>query len=153
MRAKIRFYAFPAFCDHLVHARPKTMSLTIQLGPEPIPDHLPALAIGPGIGAFAEFRGIVRGEEQGRAIAALIYEAYQPMAEREMTRILDDLVTAHPCHAVHVRHRLGRIPVGETAIYVAVVSRQRADAFAVLDGFMERLKLDVPIWKTEAIPA
>ena len=69
-----------------------------------------------------------------------------------MTRILDDLVTAHPCHAIHVRNRLGRIPVGETAIYVAVVSRQRADAFAVLDGFMERLKLDVPIWKTEAIP-
>jgi len=129
------------------------MSLTIQLGVDPIPDSIPAPCAGPGVGAFAEFRGVVRGEEQGRPIAALVYEAYQPMAEREMTRILDALVTAHPCHAVHVRHRLGRIPVGETAIYIGVASRHRAEAFAVLSGFMDRLKLDVPIWKTDAILA
>lgn len=127
------------------------MSLTIQLGPEPIPACLPPPFTGPGVGALAEFRGVVRGEEQGRPIAALVYEAYQPMAEREMTRILDALVTAHPCHAVHVRHRLGRIPVGETAIYIGIVSRHRAEAFAVLAAFMDRLKHDVPIWKTEAV--
>jgi molybdopterin synthase catalytic subunit len=129
------------------------MSLTIQIGADPIPDSLPALFAGPAVGAFAEFRGIVRGEEQGRPISALVYEAYQPMAEREMTRILDALVAGHPCHAVHVRHRIGRIPVGETAIYIGVASRHRAEAFAVLAGFMDRLKLDVPIWKTDAIPA
>lgn len=127
------------------------MSLTIQLGPEPIPATIHPPAADPGVGAFAEFRGIVRGEEQGRPIAALVYEAYQPMAEREMTRILDELLTAHPCHAIHVRHRLGRIPVGETAIYIGVASRHRAEAFAVLSGFMDRLKLDVPIWKTDAL--
>lgn len=129
------------------------MSIMIQLGPDPIPDTLPAPFTGPGVGALAEFRGLVRGEEQGRPISALVYEAYQPMAEREMTRILDALVVAHPCHAVHVRHRLGRIPVGETAIYIGVASRHRAEAFAVLAGFMDRLKLDVPIWKTDALPA
>lgn len=129
------------------------MSLSIQLSPDPIPASLPSPFAGPGVGALAEFRGVVRGEEQGRAIAALVYEAYQPMAEREMTRILDALVTAHPCHGVHIRHRLGRIPVGETAIYIGVASRHRAEAFAVLAGFMERLKVDVPIWKTEAILA
>lgn len=129
------------------------MSLSIQLGTDPIPDSLPAPFIDPGAGAFAEFRGTVRGEEQGRPISALVYEAYQPMAEREMTRILDELLAAHPCLAVHVRHRIGRIPVGETAIYIGVVSRHRASAFAVLAGFMDRLKLDVPIWKTDAIPA
>jgi molybdopterin synthase catalytic subunit len=129
------------------------MSLIIQLSPDPIPTALPPPSTGPGVGAFAEFRGIVRGEEQGRPIGGLVYEAYQPMAEREMTRILDALVTAHPCHAVHVRHRIGRIPVGETAIYIGVASRHRAEAFAVLAGFMDRLKLDVPIWKTDVIPA
>lgn len=129
------------------------MSLSIQLGSDPIPHSLPAPFAGPGIGAFVEFRGVVRGEEQGRAISALVYEAYQPMAEREMARILDALVAAHPCHAVHVRHRIGRIPVGETAIYIGVASRHRAEAFAVLSGFMDRLKQDVPIWKTDALPA
>lgn len=129
------------------------MSLTIHLGPEPIPEALPAPLQEPGVGALAEFRGLVRGEENGRPISALVYEAYQPMAEREMTRILEALMTAHPCHAVHVRHRLGRVPVGEAAITIRVASRHRAAAFAVLAGFMDRLKLDVPIWKTEAIPA
>lgn len=127
------------------------MSLTIQLGADPIPDSIQSPATGPGVGALAEFRGVVRGEEQGRPIAALVYEAYQPMAEREMTRILDALVIAHPCHAVHVRHRLGRIPAGETAIYIGVASRHRAEAFAVLAGFMDRLKVDVPIWKTDVV--
>jgi molybdopterin synthase catalytic subunit len=75
------------------------------------------------------------------------------MAEREITRILESLLAAHPCLAVHVRHRLGRVLVGEAAIYVAVAARHRAEAFAVLTGFMDRLKQDVPIWKTHALPA
>jgi molybdopterin synthase catalytic subunit len=129
------------------------MSLTIQLDPAPIPSALPAPFSGPAVGALAEFRGLVRGEENGHPIAALVYEAYQPMAEREIARILDALVTAHPCHAVHVRHRLGHIPVGECAIYIGVASRHRAEAFAVLAGFIDRLKQDVPIWKTGVIPA
>lgn len=127
------------------------MRLTLHLGPEPIPAALPPPLTSPGIGALAEFRGLVRGEEQGNPIAGLVYEAYQPMAEREITRIVDALVTAHPSLAVHIRHRLGPIPVGETAIYIGVVSRHRAEAFAVLAGFMDRLKIDVPIWKTDVI--
>jgi molybdopterin synthase catalytic subunit len=129
------------------------MHLTVQLGPEPIPATLPAPLLGPGIGALAEFRGLVRGEEKGAPISALVYEAYRPMAEREITRILESLLAEHPCHAVHVHHRLGRVPVGEAAIYVAVAARHRAEAFAVLAGFMDRLKQDVPIWKTDALPA
>lgn len=129
------------------------MHLLIQLGPDPIPSALPAPLAGPGIGALAEFRGLVRGEEKGAPISALVYEAYRPMAEREITRILESLLAEHPCHAVHVHHRLGRVPVGEAAIYVAVAARHRAEAFAVLAGFMDRLKQDVPIWKTDALPA
>lgn len=129
------------------------MRLVIHLGPEPIPATLPSPADGPGVGAVAEFRGLVRGEEKGAPIAALVYEAYRPMAEREITRILDELATAHPCLGVQVRHRLGRVPVGEAAIYIGVAARHRAEAFAVLTAFMDRLKQDVPIWKTDVVPA
>ncbi len=129
------------------------MSLAIHLGPEPIPATLPPPATGAGVGAVAEFRGLVRGEEKGAPIAALVYEAYQPMAEREITRILDELTTAHPCLGVRVHHRLGRVPVGEAAIYIGVAARHRAEAFTVLSAFMDRLKQDVPIWKTDVVPA
>lgn len=128
------------------------MRIHLHLGPEPIPSCPPPPAANQGIGAIAEFRGLVRGEEAGRPIGGLRYEAYQPMAEREITRILDELSVAYPIEAVRVIHRLGDIPVGEAAIYLGVAARHRAEAFAVLGAFMDRLKQDVPIWKTDTLP-
>lgn len=129
------------------------MRLFIRISEEPIPASGLAPEGGPGAGALAEFRGLVRGEEAGRPIGALIYEAYQPMAERQIERILDELSVRHPCVAVNVRHRTGLIRVGECAVYVGVAARHRAEAFALLAAFMNRLKQDVPIWKTDALPA
>ena len=129
------------------------MQLHIHVGPEPIPSSLPPPHDGPEAGALAEFRGLVRGDENGRPIGGLRYEAYQPMAEREITRIVEELGIAHPVHAVRVLHRIGPVPVGEAAIYIGVSSRHRAEAFALLVGFMDRLKKDVPIWKTDTLPA
>ena len=130
-----------------------TMRLFIQLGPEPIPSALPAPAPGPETGAFVEFRGIVRGDEGGHAVGGLVYEAYQPMAERELARLADSLGIEHPVHALRVVHRLGPVPVGEAALYLGIAARHRAEAFAFLAGFMDRLKQDVPIWKTDTLPA
>ena len=103
-----------------------------------------------GIGALAEFSGIVRAEEDGRAIAALEYEAYSPMAEKVTREIIEDIGRSHPCLSVRVTHRVGIVPVGETAIHIVVTSRHRAEAFAMLAEFMNRLKQDVPIWKRRA---
>lgn len=100
-----------------------------------------------GCGAVVEFAGIVRAEEGGRKITGLDYEAYEPMARREMERILQELSAAHPCEAVEVRHRVGHVPVGEAAILVRIEARHRVEAFGMLGEFMIRLKRDVPIWK------
>lgn len=105
----------------------------------------------PGVGAIAEFTGTVRGEEAGQSIAALVYEAYQPMAETVMHRLLNELAIAHPCLSVRVQHRIGVIRVGEAAIHIAVHAKHRAEAFALLAAFMDRLKQDVPIWKTDTL--
>lgn len=125
------------------------MQLHVHIGPEPIVTPQPAPMVGAGVGALAEFTGLVRGEEGGAVIGGLIYEAYQPMAEREIARIVAELTAARPVLGVRVVHRLGRVPVGEAAIYVGVASKHRAEAFALLTGFMDRLKQDVPIWKTD----
>lgn len=104
-----------------------------------------------GAGAIVEFWGIVRPTEDGRGISALNYEAYVPMAEAEMRRILTDLCGAHPCLRARVFHRVGKVPVGEAAIYVGVAAVHRAEAFAMASGFMDQLKRDVPIWKLGAL--
>jgi len=111
-----------------------------------------AEAIPEGCGAWLAFYGVVRGEEQGRTITALGYEAYEPMAQREMERIIHALLPQSPCDAVFVTHRIGIIPVGEIAIAVRLAARHRREALSFMDAFMDRLKQDVPIWKTSTLP-
>lgn len=108
-------------------------------------------AADPATGAVVEFTGIVRGEEAGGALQALVYEAYQPMAENEMIRLLREIALNHPCQRVSVIHRIGVVRVGETAIHLRVESAHRAEGFAMAAAFMDRLKQDVPIWKSEVI--
>ena len=127
------------------------MEIEIQLTPSPIAGKIPPPASG-AAGAWLEFRGVVRGEENGQSIAALEYEAYPEMAEREIRRLLESLAAKYPCLAARVIHRVGIIPVGETAIYAGVAGRHRAEAIALLAEFMDRLKQDVPIWKRRAVP-
>jgi molybdopterin molybdotransferase len=126
------------------------MEITIQLTKAPISATIPPPK-GGRAGAWAEFRGLVRAEENGGAISALEYEVYPEMAEREIRRLLEEISALHPCLAVTVIHRVGLVPVAETAVYVGVAAKHRSAAFALLAEFMARLKQDVPIWKRRAL--
>jgi molybdopterin synthase catalytic subunit len=128
------------------------MKIEIQITSQPVDARkkLPEEFSG-SAGAFAEFSGIVRASENEQKIAALEYEAYSPMAENEMRRILEALAEKFPCLAARVSHRTGIIPVGETAIHIGITAKHRAEAFALLAGFMDRLKQDVPIWKRRSL--
>jgi molybdopterin molybdotransferase len=126
------------------------MEIEIQFTDWPIAEQIPPPGQPGMTGAWLEFRGVVRGEENGQAIHALEYEAYPEMAVREIRRLLQEISSRHPCHAAKVIHRVGVIPVGKTAIYVGVASPHRGEAIALLAEFMDRLKQDVPIWKRQA---
>ena len=129
------------------------MEIEIQLTGLPIAERIsPPAQLGVH-GAWLEFRGVVRGEENGQPIAALEYEAYPEMAEREIRRLLEDISARHSCLAAKVIHRTGIVPVGEAAIYLGVAAKHRAEAIALLGEFMDCLKKDVPIWKRRALPA
>lgn len=112
----------------------------------------PASSLVPGAGSMVEFRGVVRGLENGASIAALRYEIYPGMAEKVIRDIVNDLAATAPCLRVIVIHRHGTIPVGETAIYMRVDSKHRGEGFRMLEEFMNRLKKDVPIWKVGSVP-
>ena len=99
------------------------------------------------IGAAVEFRGIVREMEQGNALGGLQYEAYEPMARILLQRHFEDLAAIHPCAAVHFVHRTGWVPVGEASLFIRVLSAHRGEGLAFLAAAIDRLKLDVPIWK------
>lgn len=130
------------------------MRIEVSLTPEAIgsrdwpPPQVEGLA-----GSWVEFVGMVRGEEDGQPIAALEYQAYAEMAVRQMKRVITELSERSPCLLVRVVHRVGVVPVGETAIQVGVASEHRREGLALLAAFLDRLKQEVPIWKVRALPA
>jgi molybdopterin synthase catalytic subunit len=46
-------------------------------------------------------------------------------------------------------HRVGRVPLGEVSVAVAVSSSHREEAFAAGKWLIDTLKQVVPIWKKE----
>jgi molybdopterin synthase catalytic subunit len=103
-------------------------------------------------GGVCLFVGVVRDENEGRPTVAIEYEAYGPMAEAEMARIAEGLARDFPAAKVAMRHRIGRLAVGEPSVAIVAVAPHRAEAFAACRAAIDRVKATVPIWKKEFHP-
>ena len=108
-----------------------------------------AAVAGPSCGAVVVFHGAVRNRTDDRAVEHLEYEAYEPMAIKQMQLLADAMIDTHDIAALACTHRIGPVPIGEDAMVVAVASPHRAAALAATGDFITRLKQDVPIWKKE----
>jgi len=101
-----------------------------------------------GAGAVVLFEGVVREDEGGRRLLALDYEAYEPMATRQLQALCRDVLEKHGLKTIRVRHSVGRVPVGACSFQLAVAAPHRKEALRAMDEFIDRLKVDVPIWKS-----
>ena len=98
-------------------------------------------------GAIVSFDGIVRPSENERPIEALDYEAYQPMAEKQLRELAQSIVEENGLLAICVEHSNGRVPVGKCSFRLRIAATHRKEAIRAMDSFIDRLKQDVPIWK------
>lgn len=111
-----------------------------------------AAVMTPASGAVVLFEGVVRNHHEGRDVLRLEYEAYESMAERELRRVGEEMLTAYAArevHAIAIHHRLGALEVGDTSLVVAVSAAHRADAFEAALHAVDRVKETVPVWKKE----
>jgi molybdopterin synthase catalytic subunit len=104
---------------------------------------------GGRFGAVTSFLGIVRGENLGRRVAELEYEAYGPLAIKAFEIISGEVAQHWPTVRLAVQHRTGLVPIGETSIVIAAASPHRAGAFQACRYVIERVKQIAPIWKRE----
>ena len=130
------------------------MIRSLQLGPEPI-DPV-ALAQGrlpsTSAGAAITFLGVVRGEEQGKAVAGLDYEAFVPMAEVQFHKLFDAIERQWPrIESVRLIHRYGMVHAGEPSLWIEITAPHRPEAFAACQWLIDEMKRVVPIWK-HAVP-
>ncbi len=109
-----------------------------------------ALADDPANGAVVVMSGMVRNNSEGKAVVALEYQAYEPMALEVFKQIAAQIrVTWADATRVVIHHRTGKLAVGDISVLVAVGCPHRAEAFAACQYAIDTLKHNAPIWKKE----
>ena len=103
----------------------------------------------PEDGAVSVFDGIVRNNTRGRETQYLEYDAYESMALKQMQKIAEESLLRFPVREVTLVHRLGRLEIGDTSVFIAVASAHRAPAMDACRWLIDTLKKTVPIWKRE----
>ena len=124
------------------------MSTTVRIIDGALGTQAPVLPPAAQFGAAIVFDGVVRADEGGRIIRALAYEVYEPMASNMLTELGREMLAKHGLVAIMVEHSRGEVPVGQLSFRLTVHALHRAEALAAVGEFIDRMKRDVPIWKT-----
>jgi adenylyltransferase/sulfurtransferase len=124
--------------------------LTFELASAPI-DVAPwrARLLDPACGGYAAFEGWVRDVNEGARVTALEYEAFAPLAHKEAGRILGEAAARFGVEHAACIHRVGKLAVGELAVWVGVSARHRDEAFRACRYIIDEVKHRLPIWKKE----
>ena len=103
----------------------------------------------PHAGALVLFEGRARDHHEGRPVLQLAYEAYVPMAEKELALLREKALERFGLTRCAIHHRIGVVPLTEAAVVVATSSAHRAKSFQAAAWIMDEIKQHVPIWKRE----
>ncbi len=103
----------------------------------------------PHNGATVLFEGVVREQNEGRSVTGIEYAAYRPMAERELTRIVQECCAQFDTADLIAVHRIGRLEIGEASVVIAAAHPHRGQAYEASRYMIEQIKLRLPIWKRE----
>jgi molybdopterin synthase catalytic subunit len=113
------------------------------------PTAVVAIVSSADCGAVTTFVGLVRGDNAGRRVLWLEYEAYEPLALKAFARIDEEAGERWPSIGLAIHHRLGHVDIGQPSIVIAAASPHRPEAFAACRYAIERIKQIAPIWKHE----
>lgn len=101
-------------------------------------------------GAIVVMSGTVRNQTDGKAVSSLEYQAYEPMAMVIFRQIATTIRQRWPdTNRIVIRHRIGRLQIGEISVVVAVGCPHRDEAFAACRYAIDTIKHNAPIWKKE----
>lgn len=100
-------------------------------------------------GATVTLDGYVRRFTKERETLYLEYEGYEPMALREMEKLIGRAREQFEIGGVGIVHRLGKLEIGETSVVISVAAPHRRAAFEACEWLIKELKRVVPIWKKE----
>lgn len=101
-------------------------------------------------GAVAQFVGVVRNHNRGRAVKAVEYDIFAPLARRVLEEICQETRKQWGEKTyLYVAHRHGKLAVGEASVIIIAATPHRDEAFTACRYIIEQIKLRAPIWKKE----
>lgn len=125
--------------------------IQIEITDQPILSHAIIQSFNePSHGAQSLFFGVVRDHNHGNKVIAVSYDAFIPMVDSVFQAICQESqMQWGPDLKLIVKHRIGRLKVGEVSVAIAVSSRHRNEAFLASRYIIEQIKIRAPIWKKE----
>jgi molybdopterin synthase catalytic subunit len=87
---------------------------------------------------------------KGKKVVHLDYEAYPDMALPSLRSISEQAKQRWGLFGVAVTHRLGRVPIGEESILIAVSAGHRREGWDAAEWILEEVKRKTEIWKRES---
>ena len=103
----------------------------------------------PEAGAVNLFIGTVRNHALGKLVDKLVFEAYEPMALKEMEKLAARASQNWSVAKLLMIHAVGEKAVGEPVVVIGIASPHRQEAFEATRFLIDELKQTVPIWKKE----
>ncbi|MFO7286676.1 MAG: molybdenum cofactor biosynthesis protein MoaE [Gammaproteobacteria bacterium] len=100
-------------------------------------------------GACVTFEGWVRNHQDGHEVTLLEYEAHEPIAVAEGEKIIAEAKQRFDVLEILAEHRVGRLEIGDCAVWVGVSAAHRGAAFDACRYVIDEIKHRVPIWKKE----
>jgi len=107
------------------------------------------LVADPAAGAISTFMGVTRDNFNGKKVVKLEYEAYEPMAKQELTKICVQIRKKWDVLHIAMFHKVGLVPIGEASVIIAISSAHRTEGLEAVHWAINELKAVVPIWKKE----
>ncbi len=111
--------------------------------------HLKEGLISDRAGALSIFEGLVRNHNEGKEVHALEYEAATSLCEKEAQKVLTEVTEKFDILHTKCIHRVGKLAIGEMAVWVGVTAAHRDEAFLACRYIIDEIKIRLPIWKKE----
>lgn len=122
----------------------------VEITTEPIDlNSVARRVVPPECGATVTLDGYVRKFTNGHETLQLYYEAYEPMAIKEMEKLVAEARSKFEISNIGLVHRIGKLEIGETSVVISVAAPHRKAAFEACEWLIRELKRTVPIWKKE----
>ena len=91
-------------------------------------------------GSVVMHLGVVRPDSNGRRVVSIEYEADINAAERELSHIVNEILTKWTIQDIALCRRRGRLDLGDVILMVAVAAPHRKEAFEACEYAVERMR-------------